>query len=81
MAVGFAITVLNESKNPTKSDVVFDALQYEVKDGKNISEEELVAKLGEPDNIEEWNYTTSYGIFYPIRTLYYGKTEYSFNKN
>ena len=59
--------------------VVFDALQYEVKDKKNITEAELIEQLGKPDRIEEWSYKTTSGRSYPIRTLYYGHNEYSFN--
>ena len=59
--------------------VVFDALQYEVKDGKNITEADLINQLGEPDKVEEWNYEVSGGKYYPIRTLYYGANEYNFN--
>lgn len=62
----------------TEASVVFDAMQYEVKDNSNISESELIQKLGEPDNIEEWNYETETHS-YPIRTLHYGNYEYSFN--
>lgn len=81
MAAGFVITILNENIKPAESKVVFDALQYAVQDEKNISEAELIAKLGEPDSIEEWNYKTSDTAGYPIRTLHYGKTEYSFNND
>ena len=66
----------NESESVS---VVFDALQYEVKDGENITEAELINQLGEPDSIEEWNYEVEGGQYYPIRTLYYGANEYSFN--
>ncbi|MBS4880176.1 MAG: hypothetical protein KH138_07735 [Firmicutes bacterium] len=65
--------------NDTPVSVVYDALQYEVKDGKNITESELVNQLGEPDRYEDWNYEVGNGKYYPIRTLYYGSNEYSFN--
>lgn len=67
-------------KEPESSvPVVFDALQYEVKDGENITEEELINQLGEPDSIDEWNYEVGGGQYYPLRTLYYGTSEYTFN--
>lgn len=59
--------------------VVFDALQYQVVDGENITEQELIEQLGEPDSIEEWKNEIGGGLYYPIRTLYYGDAEYSFN--
>lgn len=76
-------------KNPELYDdtkladnVVFDALQYEVKsDGTNISESELIKKLGNPDSTEEWNYEITGGRYYPMRTLYYGTAEYSFSND
>lgn len=61
------------------TSIVFDALQYKVENGENITEIELIAQLGEPDNIEEWNYEVGDGKYYSIRTLYYGSNEYSFN--
>ena len=64
---------------PEEIPVVFDALQYQVVDGKNITEAELIEKLGEPDSIEEWKHEIGGGLFYPIRTLYYQDAEYSFN--
>lgn len=67
-------------KEPESSvSVVFDALQYEVKNGENITEEELINQLGEPDSIDEWNYEVGGGQYYPLRTLYYGTSEYIFN--
>ena len=38
--------------SPEKIPVVFDALQYQVVDGKNITEAELIEKLGEPNSVE-----------------------------
>ena len=37
--------------------------------------------MGEPDRTEDWNYTTASGKTFPIRTLYYGNNEYSFNND
>lgn len=86
LGVGIGVGVSQIVKNPESISeetvpVVFDALQYEVKDGKNISETELIEQLGEPDRTEDWNYKTASGMAYPIRTLYYGNNEYSFNNN
>lgn len=84
LIAGFTLAMQNENHNiiqseNTSSTLVFDALQYKMQDGKNISEAELIAQLGEPDRIEEWNDTTSDGKSNPIRTLYYCKTENSCN--
>ena len=86
LGVGTGVGVYQMVKNPESINeetvpVVFDALQYEVKDGKNISETELIEQLGEPDRTEDWNYKTASGMAYPIRTLYYGNNEYSFNND
>ena len=66
LIAGFTLAMQNESKTVAQSEntsrtLVFDALQYKMQDGKNISEAELIAQLGEPDRIEEWNDTTSDG--------------------
>lgn len=61
-------------------DVVFDAMQYAPDENGTISEAELIAKIGEPVSIEEWNYEYGYQT-YPIRTLYYDNYEYSFNND
>lgn len=82
LAFGISRIVQNSEQYqnaPETVPVVFDALQYEVKDGENITEAELINQLGEPDSIEEWNYEVGGGQYYPIRTLYYGANEYSFN--
>lgn len=86
LGVGIGFGVSQIIKDPSKYtntketvQVVFDALQYEVKDKKNITEAELIEQLGEPDRTEDWNYKTASGMAYPIRTLYYGYNEYSFN--
>ena len=62
LAVGIGVGVSQMTNNPGSTNketvpVVFDALQYEVKDKKNISETELIEQLGEPDRTEDWNYT------------------------
>lgn len=81
LVIGIGVGVSQGVKNADNESVpvVFDALQYEVKNGKNISEAELIEQLGEPDRTEDWNYTTASGKAFPIRTLYYGNNEYSFN--
>lgn len=82
LAFGISRVVQNPEQYQNTNEavpVVFDALQYEVKDGENITEAELINQLGEPDSIEEWNYEVDDGRYYPIRTLYYGTNEYSFN--
>ena len=82
MAVAGIASISKEAREPKEPvSVVFDALQYEVKEGQNITEDELVEQLGEPDNVEEWDYVTGSGRRYPIRTLYYNDEEYSFNND
>lgn len=58
--------------------VVFDALQYYTENNdKNITEEEIVNQLGEPQKQEDWNYKTPEKE-YPIHTITYENREYSF---
>ncbi len=76
------VAVTQGDQAPTEPvSVVFDALQDEVKDGHNITEDELIEKLGEPDSVEEWDYETASGTRYPVKTLYYENAEYSFNND
>ena len=75
LAVGIGVGVSQMTKNPGSTNketvpIVFDALQYEVKNGKNISETELIEQLGEPDRTEDWNYKTASGMAYPIPVSY-----------
>lgn len=79
MVFGISRVIQNPEKYQNESvPVVFDALQYEVKDGKNITEAELINQLGKPDSVEEWNLEVAGGWYYPMRTLYYGTNEYIF---
>ena len=87
LGIVVAYVISQESKMlspaPTPSDspeslLVFDALQYAPNNGSGTSESELIANLGEPDSVEDWSYKTA-TLTYPIRTLYYGNYEYSFN--
>lgn len=55
------------------TSAVFDALQYD----KDITEEEIVNQLGEPQKQEDWNYKTPEKE-YPIHTITYENREYSF---
>lgn len=80
-AIGVAIIYQGAQGTAGPVTVVFDALQYEVKDGHNITEDELIERLGEPESIEEWDYETGSGRRYSIRTLYYEDEEYSFNND
>lgn len=59
---------------------IFNALEYETIDGKRLTEQELIDKLGTPDSTEDWNYSNR-TISYPIRTLTYGLYEYKFNND
>ena len=68
---GVSQIIKNPGKYASKKEtvpVVFDALQYEVKDKKNSTEAELIEQLGEPDRIEDWSYKTAGSRSSPIRT-------------
>lgn len=72
LAFGVSRMVQNPEQYQNTSEtvpVVFDALQYEVKDGENITEAELINQLGEPDSIEEWNYEVGGGQYYRKRQI------------
>ncbi|MDR1193856.1 MAG: hypothetical protein LBK98_06815 [Peptococcaceae bacterium] len=52
-------------------EVVFDALDFLNAAGETLSEQELIAKIGEPQEIVEWDFSGENGGKYPIRTLSY----------
>lgn len=62
-------------------NVVFDATKYSPKNGKNITEKELIKQLGKPKRIEKWDYKSGNGLTYPMRTLIYKNREYIFNND
>lgn len=71
----------------TSVPVVFDALQYRFLDSTSglyltSNEQEIIAALGEPEDIDVWNYERN-GLLYEIRSLSYneGKYVYEFNNN
>ena len=80
---GFAVAISqtgSTSGEPVAQ--VFDATRFLVTEGEEtrpMTETELIAELGEPEETEDWSY--SYGSTeYPVRTLYYhdGKYDYVF---
>ena len=46
-----------------------------------ISQEELIAKYGQPEKTETWNYTKTDNTVIPLETLYYNNYEYIFKDN
>lgn len=53
-------------------EVIFDATAY-----SRISPEKLIEFMGEPDDIEDWNYDNGSKV-YPVTTYYYNKAKLSF---
>jgi len=78
----------SESFSPANvAGVVFDAQQFMFIDSTTgnyltVSEKELIEMIGEPENIDEWNYKIN-GMVYPIRSLLYadGNYVYEFNND
>ncbi len=62
-----------------KSKVIFDTKAFMADGKRTMTEEELIKKIGQPDKIDNWNYTSAIGNKYPIKTLTYGNYEYKFN--
>lgn len=60
----------------TKTQVVFDAMRFWEDDNLPISEDALIAMLGQPDSTEEWN-DVKPDHTYLIKNLYYGNDTYS----
>lgn len=66
----------------TVVDTVFNARAfYNISEQRTFTEQELINVMGEPDSVEEWNFTASTGLQYPIRNLYYGNNEYKFHND
>lgn len=59
-----ALVVTVGIKNAPVEKSIVDSLQY-----ANISTEELIHAMGEPDNIEDWDSTNSYGVTFTA-TIY-----------
>lgn len=79
---------MNHHSEETESEpqIVFDAARFIVEeDGQNrpMHEAEVINLIGEPQSIDEWNYTTALGLQYPIRSLSYddGNYVYEFNND
>ena len=84
LIVAYIIALDTAKKNEEPIKVVFDAMQFVVDDERSITESELIAILGEPESVEEWNYkTTELGrdMEYPIRSLFYDDNNYEYMFN
>jgi DNA-directed RNA polymerase subunit RPC12/RpoP len=84
IAVAIAIENLERTvKNTPKPEIILDAMSFYTDDthSATLSEEELVARLGQPDEIEEWKYQMAGNRYYPIRTLIYGNWRYNLTNN
>lgn len=83
VAALFSFAACSKINEPEQKNVI--AIVYDISsiyDGKTaVSEARLIELLGEPDSIDEWKYSTSASKNYPIKTLYYGYYEYSFNND
>lgn len=72
------------NKEESEYSVIFDAAQFYVEEGgtqRPLHESEVIALLGEPESIDEWNYTTALGLEYPIRSLSYNNGNYVYEFN
>lgn len=82
-AIGFGISRMaqnpeNYQNDTPKTEVILDATSFFISENETVSEEKLIEMLGEPDEVEEWDFKTS-SKSYPIRTLRYDNYGYSFN--
>lgn len=78
--LGNAITIMSSPIEP-----VFDASSFytDTVSKTTVTQEELILKLGEPEEIENWNFKNSKSEEFKITTLYYDNYayEYSFYDN
>ena len=62
------------------NDFIFDNEKTEdLYDKRAINEQELIAMLGQPDNIKKWDHEISDTKYYEIRSFVYGHVQYHFN--
>jgi len=66
--------IVNMVINTYSGEIAFDSFQYYNEDGTTLTEEQLIEKLGQPDAIVIWNYTTD-KMAYPVRSLLYEPNE------
>lgn len=74
----------SEGEGPVDVKVILDASQFIVEENgakRTVTEKELTEILGDAENVEKWNYETSAGRSYPVRTLTYGNWDYHFNND
>ena len=71
-------TDINKENN-INDKTIFDTKAFIVDGKRTVTEEELIKKIGQPDKVDNWDYTSATGDKYPIKTLIYGKYEYKFN--
>ncbi|MBO5143569.1 MAG: hypothetical protein J6C46_11385 [Clostridia bacterium] len=78
------IALIMFSKTVTESgpvEPVFDAMSFytDLDTKTTVTQEELIAKIGEPEKIETWNHTNSKNEKIEITTLYYDNYAYEYN--
>lgn len=83
IAAAFAISL---NLSDSEVSVAFDASQFIVEENgaqRSMHEQEVIDLIGQPESVEEWNYTALSGFSYPIRSLSYngGKYVYEFNND
>lgn len=74
VALGLMVSFSQAVQLNSVEQPAFDALKYVHEDGSGLTEDELVALIGEPDKTEDWTYNNEQ----PIHTLYYGNDTYDF---
>ncbi len=70
-----------QTQTPTVNTVFNAPAFINRSDERTFTEQELINVMGEPDSIEEWNFISSTGLEYPIKTLYYDGNEYKFHND
>ena len=80
--VGFILFNDNNGEEEPENlvEVVFDARQFLVEEDGNVrpmTSEEVIAKMGEPEKVEEWSYAF-FTSEYPVTDFYYNNSNYSF---
>ena len=76
--------VSSDIENKDQHLIVFDAAQFYTEENgeyRPFHESEVIELIGEPESIEEWDYTSPTGLIYPIRALTYEDGEYVYEFN
>lgn len=71
----------NEEPSRITAKSLFDAPYYYSSSNSPTNQTGLIDRIGEPDSIDTWNYTSASGSIYEVDTYIYGNTEYHFNNN